>query len=315
MDREPRRLGPAQTRRRCRSSCLGAGPIVSPADRHPYGDGFPHADRHPHCGREKGLPAAGVEWFVSRSAGAADEDARQHSYRDCNRDRTATATAAPSNDGINGRVTYQGAAASGIELQLRFYDGSETTTLATTTTDSAGHYRFMGAASLGSGQEYWVRFRSPNNPLWVAFWLTPSITAYTSGSTMAGGDFDIANVSLLSPPAGAAEALPVTFTWQQRGIAGDTYRIVFTDLDTDAYWYTPDLGNVGSFTATSLWGDAVFGKPYGWLIWVFDGPDSYGQSYFYQSVSFLSGMAVSPAALEEWQIGEEFREPGLMGPH
>ncbi len=226
---------------------------------------------------------------------------------------TATATAAPANDGIHGRVTCKGAAAPGIELQLRYYDGSETTTAATTITDNEGRYRFKGAAGLAGGQEYWVRFLSPSNPSWVSFWLTPSITAYTSGSTIAGGDFDIANVDLLSPPPGAAEALPVTFTWQRRGIAGDTYRAVFMDLDTDAYWYTPDLGNVGSFTAASLWEEAVFGKPYGWVVWVFNGPDSYGQSYYYQTVNFLPGTAVSAAALQGWQIGEGLRESGLVG--
>ena len=116
---------------------------------------------------------------------------------------TSTATTAPSNNGINGRVTFKGAAAPGIELQLRFYDGSKTTTAATTTTDSEGRYRFTSAASLGSGQEYWVRFLSPDNPAYVSRWQTASITAYTSGSTVPGGDFDIADVTLLSPPHGA----------------------------------------------------------------------------------------------------------------
>lgn len=226
---------------------------------------------------------------------------------------TATTTAAPPNDGIHGRVTCKGAAAPGIELQLRFYDGSKTTTAATTATDSEGRYRFRGVAGLAGGQEYWVRFLSPNNPSWVSFWLAPSITAYSSGSTIAGGDFDIAGVDLLSPPPGAVEFLPVTFTWQRRGNPGDTYRVVFMDLDTDDTWYTPDLGNVGSFTAASLWEEAVFGKPYGWLISVFDGPDSYGQSYYYQTVGFLPGAAASAAALQGWQIGEKLRESGRMG--
>ncbi len=142
-----------------------------------------------------------------------------------------SAGTAPVKDGINGRVTYKGAAAPGIELQLQLYDGSETTTAATTTTDSDGRYRFTAAASLGSGQEYWVRFLSPGNPAYVSSWQTASITAYTSGSSVPGGDFDIANVNLLSPPDGATRALPTSFTWQPRGIPADTYRLVFFDLD------------------------------------------------------------------------------------
>jgi hypothetical protein len=224
---------------------------------------------------------------------------------------TATATATPSNEGIYGRVTYKGAAAPGIELQLRFYDGSNNSTAATTTTDSEGRYRFTGAASLGSGQEYWVRFLSPDNPSYLSWWQTASITAYTSGSTMPGGDFDIANVSLLSPPDDAATALPVTFTWQQRGIPGDTYRLAFFDLDTDKYWYTEDLGNVGTSTATGLWEDAVYGKEYGWVVWVFNGPDSFGESYYYRAITFLASVAGSPVAREEWHVGEELKEPSL----
>ena len=210
-------------------------------------------------------------------------------------------------------MTYKGAAAPGIELQLRFYDGSTTTTAATTTTDSEGRYRFTAAASLGSGQEYWVRFLSPDNPAYVSSWQTASITAYTSGSAVPGGDFDIADVNLLSPPDDAAQALPVTFTWQQRGIPGDTYRLAFFDLTTDDYWYTEDLGNVGGTTVTSLWPDVVYGKEYAWVVWVFNGPDSFGQSYYYRAITFRSGAAGSPAAPEAWQNGERLREPSLMG--
>jgi hypothetical protein len=122
---------------------------------------------------------------------------------------------------------------------------------------------------------------------------------------MPGGDFDIADVDLLSPPDDAAQALPVTFTWQQRGIPTDTYRLAFFDLDTDEYRYTDDLGNVGSHAVTSLWPDAVYGKEYGWVVWVFNGPDSFGESYYYQSMTFLAGGASSPATPEQWQIGEE----------
>ena len=149
---------------------------------------------------------------------------------------------------------------------------------------------------------------SPDNPLYVTRWQTASITAYTSGSTVPGGDFDIANVILLSPPPDAATALPVTFTWQPRGIPGDTYRLAFFDMATDDYWYTADLGNVGSYTATGLWQGAVYGKEYGWVVWVFNGPDSFGESYYIRAITFLAGAAGSPATPGQWQIGEEPRE-------
>ena len=226
---------------------------------------------------------------------------------------TNTPTPGPVNDGINGRVTYKGAAAPGIELQLRFYDGSDTTTAATTTTNNEGRYHFTGAASLVPGQEYWVRFLSPDNPEYVSTWQTPSLTAYNSGSTVAGGDFDIADVSLLSPANDAAQALPVAFTWQQRGTPGDTYRIAFYDLTTGDYWYTKDLGNVGGTTVTSLWQDVVYGKEYAWVVWVFNGPGSFGESHYYRAITFQSSGAGSPATVEAWQKGERLRKPSLMG--
>ena len=73
------------------------------------------------------------------------------------------------------------------------------------------------------------------------------------------------------------------------------------------------LGSAGGFTVTSLWAEVVYGKEYGWVVWVFDGPDSVGQSYYYQTITFLAGMAGSPATPGEWQVGEDLREPGLMG--
>jgi bacillolysin len=216
------------------------------------------------------------------------------------------------NNGINGRVTYNGAAATGIELLLRFWSGSAWSTAATTTTDGEGRYRFMGAASLGAGQQYYVRF-GPNttNSSYVFAWWAPSITTYASGSTVPGGDFDIANVYLLSPASGVAMHLPVTLTWQTRGIATDTYRVELFDPNTGDGWITDDLGNVGSFTVTSLPEGAVFGKAYGWFVDVYNGPDSVGESYYYRTITFLSGIASSPAASPEWQIRKGPREPSL----
>jgi hypothetical protein len=134
------------------------------------------------------------------------------------------------------------------------------------------------------------------------------ITTYTSGSTIPGGDFDIANVNLLSPAGGAAVQLPITFTWQQRGIGTDTYRLELFDPDTREGWVTNDLGNVGSSTMTGMPTGAIFGQPYGWDITVFNGPDSYGESYYYRTITFLSGMAHSSLALPKRPMREGTRE-------
>jgi hypothetical protein len=222
---------------------------------------------------------------------------------------TQSTVVTPPSNGIHGQITYQGAPAAGIGLLLRFWNGSSWSTAATTTTDGAGSYRFLGAASLGAGQSYYVRF-GPNssNSTYLWYWWGPTITSYTSGDTFAGGNFDIANVSLQWPPSGTATTLPATLSWQQRGFAIDTYRVRIFSLTAGDNWYTFDLGNVGSFNMTSLPPGASFGTEYGWSVQVMNGPDSLGESYYYRRITFVSGLAQSPVMLSEWVAQDPSRE-------
>jgi hypothetical protein len=66
--------------------------------------------------------------------------------------------------------------------------------------------------SLTPGQRYYVRYRNyADTPgrLWV--WGTRDLTSYAAGSAVEIGNFDIADIALVSPPAGATVALPYTF--------------------------------------------------------------------------------------------------------
>ncbi len=215
---------------------------------------------------------------------------------------TPTPTATPTEalicpDGIHGRITYNGAAATGIELRLRFNDGANWSTAATTSTDGDGRYCFTGASSLGTDETYYVRY-GPNttDDRYVWDWYGPSFDSYTAGTRVAGGDFDIADVELLSPDPGATVTLPETFTWRRRELAGDTYRWrLFVPCGTDAWW-SNDLGDVGSFTLNGLPSGAEYGKEYWWYVFVFHGPDSYGWSHYASGVTFseTAGAAVQP---------------------
>jgi hypothetical protein len=101
-------------------------------------------------------------------------------------------------------------------------------------------------------------------------------------------------VFLLLPQNGSTLALPVTFTWQPRGLPGDTYRlVVFDPLSTDQ-WISDDLGDLDSSTITGLAPDMVYGKEYGWFVRVYNGPDSYGTSFHYHLITFTSNKAASP---------------------
>jgi len=220
---------------------------------------------------------------------------------------TPTPTCSPS-QGIYGRVAYDDAPAADIPLRLRFYNGAAWSDAAHTTTDAVGRYIFTAAPSLAQGQRYYVCF-GPNrtNPNFVSGWGASAITAYTAGAGLAGGDFDIANVKLLSPPPDSALPLPATLVWQRRAIAGDSYRVLLFDPESDDAWLSSALGDVGSITMTSLPPGAAFGKVYGWLVRVYKEPGSYGESYYYRQITFLAGgLAQAPAQLwSEQRLGVE----------
>jgi hypothetical protein len=183
-------------------------------------------------------------------------------------------------------VTVGGTAASGIELRLRYYDGSIWSTAATTTTSGDGSYAFQGVPALDPGESYYVRF-GPNtsNSAWLNSWYGPDVTAYDGTSLVSGGSFDIANVPLDSPAGGSTVSLPETFRWQRRQLAGDSYRWVLFDPQSSDTWSTSDLGDSDSYTLSGLPQGATYNHVYGWYVEVYAGPDSYGLSYFYRDVT------------------------------
>jgi hypothetical protein len=213
---------------------------------------------------------------------------------------TATCTPTPTATysaplGIYGRVTYSGTAIANIPLQLDFFNGATELTALTTSTNDAGYYSFIGAPSLTTGQSYYVQF-GPNDidPRYLYYWLAPDITNYIAGSNVPGGDFDIANVSLLSPASGVTQQLPITFSWQRRSIESNTYRWVLFELDSGDWWLTGDLGDVGNYTLTSMPEGTVYSQEYSWYMRVYKSADSYGESFYYRQITFMPGGVQSP---------------------
>jgi hypothetical protein len=223
---------------------------------------------------------------------------------------TPTPTATPSGSGIYGKVTYNGAPAAGLALDLRHWNGASYSTQATTTTASDGGYSFTGVPSLPSGHSYYVRYVNgniTNNPNYVSGWYNADIESYNAGDNVPGGDFDIANVQLSSPGNNYSSALPITFQWDKRAVAGDTYAFGMFDLSTGEEWDTNDLGSVSSFTLTSLPSGANFGQQYGWYVIVYKGTSSYGGSYYYRTFTASSG---SPADARTEQFFQDKVRPG-----
>jgi hypothetical protein len=202
---------------------------------------------------------------------------------------TPTATDTPSS-GITGRATRNGAPASGLNLELRRCDASSCTTAATSATRGDGRYTFAGAPSLGAGESYYVQYLntsdSPNpGPGNLYSWFGNEIAAYNAGAAAAGGDFDIADVALASPPDEAVVALPATFCWTPRGVPGDNYRFTLYDMFTSETVTSGYLGSAACYTLQALSAGWPADEIYMWWVEVAQGSDpaatpyNYGYSY------------------------------------
>jgi hypothetical protein len=211
-------------------------------------------------------------------------------------------------------VALNGSPIVGVSLDLRFYDGSAWSTSATTTTDSAGHFTFQNAPSLGPGQKYYVLYQNTAGTagrLWV--WGTRALTSYTAGSSEEFGNFDIADIPLVAPPNDTTVALPYTFQWTPRpATPSDTYELdIYDPTDLVPYFYTnPPLGYVGSYTLSKLPAGFKLWVKYLWEIWVYSPDGGYGISYEARLVTFQNkGLSLTTPSTDLLKPHRQFYEP------
>ena len=198
----------------------------------------------------------------------------------------------PVTQGIQGSVTLNGIPIANILLDLAFYNGASWSAIATTATNAEGIYLFENPPSLGGGQMYSVIYQNTEatpGRLWI--WATQALSSYSAGTSVEMGNFDIAEIALVSPPNGAYIGLPFTFHWAPRlATPTDSYEFNLYDLDDGfPYYYSPMLGHAGSYTLTGLPGGFVMDYPYVWEIWVYSPNGGIGISYEARYVVFLSG--------------------------
>ncbi len=189
--------------------------------------------------------------------------------------------------GINGRVTYQGNPVSGINLDLRFFDGSSWSTKASAKTQSDGTYQLTGAYvfSLQANQKYLVRYLNSSSggnvssPNYLLSWFGPDITSYRAGTSVGGGNVDIANIALASPATGATIGPPYTFQWAQRTTTpSDSYGVWIEDINVGGgYFESGPLGYVNQYTLSSLPSGFTTGVQYYWgaTLYMPDGGQGY----------------------------------------
>lgn len=204
----------------------------------------------------------------------------------------------PPLTGIYGRVTYLGAPASGHQVTLQLCN--RLTALNWTcpvnqsqsvSTQIDGSYQFTTAASLGANQKYRVAFYNyylSGNPNYLTAAGGPDILSYTSGQTVAGGTFDVANVSLLEPTDAITIEAPFVFRWTPRTIdLSDSYQLsLWNASDESIYFYSPLLGHVGSYTLTSLPANFPPGT-YAWQV-LLHSSTGWGTSFETRLVTFPS---------------------------
>jgi hypothetical protein len=194
---------------------------------------------------------------------------------------------------ISGRVTESGAAAAGVPLSLRFFDGSGWSTKATTQTDGTGAYQFSNQPTLGGGQRYQVAFENTaGHDGRLAWWGTRHLTSYAAGANIQAGDFDLAAVALADPPHEATVGLPVTFRWTRRPASTtDSYAVrLYDPADLNPLYVAPYVGYGESFTLSSLPGGFSLGSAYTWDVILLAPDGATGVSRQARSLRFASGI-------------------------
>jgi len=198
--------------------------------------------------------------------------------------------------GIFGYVTSHSCGAGGISLELRFFNGSEWSTLATTVSAEDGFFSFPNAPSLAQGQKYYVRFVNDSDSKYVGAWGTYTLDSYQSGSNVFIGDFDISDVGLLSPDNGASLRLPITFSWGKRLYKTDSYEYNLFDYFNPALSLRSNpLGYVDSFTLQRRPPGFNLDTYYLWYVGVYDPDGGYGFSFYARWIKFSSsGASIGP---------------------
>lgn len=188
---------------------------------------------------------------------------------------------------IYGVIKENGVTRAGVPIALNYYNGYRSTRI-TTLTDATGTYHFRGMAALPINHYYQVIYpNSEGNNQRLGYWYCNSFKNYVGGQNYQVCGFDIAGITLISPPNGATRTFPITFMWESREFTGDRYQVYLWNYDS-GYYYSPvttgtshtlsNLPSGFSYGATNYWLVEV-GNDYGW-----------GASYYMNSLVFSGTM-------------------------
>lgn len=225
----------------------------------------------------------------------------------------STATATPAQAvGISGRVTAKGIAVANLNIGLVRYNSftGRWDVIGTAKTDSQGIYLFLNVGQLTSPYSYVVVYRNginggnTDNPAYLSFWRSFFITTYNPAIATDGGSFDIADVTLASPPDNTFHSAPTTFTWNSRNLAGDAYSWAIASLPVESSLencHSAALATTSYELNLQTYADCglTINLAYAWYIYVGKADGSaYGQSHEYRTITFNPPTALS----NHWHI-------------
>ena len=191
--------------------------------------------------------------------------------------------------GVFGQVTLNGTPLGDVQVELRFFNGAAYSSGGFAVTDLAGQFAFVGAASLGPGQRYYVRYRNPAQQAdgRLFGWYTRDLTAYTAGDNVLIGSFDITDFTYAAPGDLATVPVPAVFQWNRRpATPTDSYTFGLFSQTGPEFFESALLGYANSYTLNSRPDGFAPGVEYGWTVYVY-GPDGgYGIPFYYSRVTF-----------------------------
>jgi hypothetical protein len=159
------------------------------------------------------------------------------------------------------------------------------------TTDRNGRYAFIDPPTLGisPGEVFSQTYRAywnnwPTVPNRLVSWSSRTIDNYTQGDFVNLGNFDIGDITPLTPTANAAVHFPVTFRWiPRRNVPTDNYNVcvsgglIIPKFDPGDFICLGPGGYAAQVTMTDPFAGIDYGYDYQWYVEMPD--DSGGVGY------------------------------------
>jgi hypothetical protein len=224
-----------------------------------------------------------------------------------------TATEHVATGQIHGRITVEGEPLwEGYgkppfpQIQLRRRSAGEWDTVALAETDSDGRFAFVDPPALAQGEVYqvwWVNEDSEDmagDYRLLGRWWSRLVAVFGSGEDVDVGEFELADLTYLSPCHDCHQTPPITYRWRARKHDTDVYRwslhrrcSVFAD-QLNSSFRTESLGKREEYETGPPPGFRL-DETYCWYIYIEDGHNGSGWPYFEWRTAYLSGSELGGA--------------------